>query len=402
MEAFKSIAKRDGIADYMEIGSENLFRTGPYLQNLSATEVTVMWITQERSLGWVEYGEGSHLQHKAVAYQDGLVQINNRIHKIKLTGLQPGKSYRYRILSAEIRGGARVDENLPPGIPMAHFQFGKTVVSSVYTFTTPSLDEDTFDMMIFMDLHDQYQGISQLLEGLADHEKGFDLTVFNGDMFRLMESEDQLINHFLQPCVELFAREKPFLFVRGNHELRGAWSRKLLNYFSLSNGKSYHAFSRGPARLVVLDAGEDKVDEHSEHQGLVASDMYREEQREWLAGEIQKKEFIEAPFRIVFIHIPPWHAKKDRHGSSHCRKMFGDLLNEGNVDLLIAGHTHEMGIYEADAKHNFPVLIGGGPHVGERSVIKISVTTSQIRAEMVRDDGRLAGELTLEKLKDSK
>src|SRR5690606_40943005 len=61
-------------------------------------------------------------------------------------------------------------------------------------------------------------------------------------------------------------------------------------------------------------------------------DQYREKQREWLKREIESPEFKSAAFRVVLIHISPWHSG-DWHGTLHCREMFGPLLNQGKVNL---------------------------------------------------------------------
>src|SRR5690606_40714122 len=84
-------------------------------------------------------------------------------------------------------------------------------------------------MVIFNDHHERSQTIPQLLYrfGYSGNEKDFDLVVFNGDVFDDLESEEQLINQFLIPCVDVFAKQTPFLFVQGNHEVRGAFSRHL-------------------------------------------------------------------------------------------------------------------------------------------------------------------------------
>src|SRR5690606_27669895 len=75
---------------------------GPYLQNVSPTEATIIWVTNKNSVGWIEYGDRNHLNKKFFNYQNGLVMANNRVHKITLSGIKPGLTHRYRIVSTEI------------------------------------------------------------------------------------------------------------------------------------------------------------------------------------------------------------------------------------------------------------------------------------------------------------
>ncbi|MCU0384754.1 MAG: fibronectin type III domain-containing protein [Flavihumibacter sp.] len=76
--------------------------TGPYLQAVSATSMSIRWITNTNSYGWVEYGETEALGNKAHAVTDGLVNAHTRIHEVVVSGLEPGRQYYYRIASKEI------------------------------------------------------------------------------------------------------------------------------------------------------------------------------------------------------------------------------------------------------------------------------------------------------------
>lgn len=360
---------------------------GPYLQNVSPTEATIIWVTNKNSVGWVEYGDRNHLNKKFFSYQNGLIMANNRVHKITLPHIKPGQTHRYRIVSTEI-----------VAVNGSQFKFGEMLTSPIYTFDTPGINDGDFKMVIINDHHERPQTIPQLLYrfGYTGNERDFDMVVFNGDVFDNADSEEQLINQFLTPCVEVFARQTPFLFVQGNHEVRGAFSRQLPDYLGFTNNQYYHAFTRGPVRVLVLDSGEDKTDDNWEYGGLAAFDQYRETQRDWLAREIESPEFKSAAFRVLLIHISPWHSG-DWHGTLHCREMFGPLLNKAKIDLQISGHTHRYATHEPDEDHNFPIMIGGGPIEGNRTLIKFRADTQRIQVDMIRDDGELVGSFSLNK-----
>ena len=355
---------------------------GPYLQNISPTEATIMWVTHKNSFSWVEYGDRMNLNRKFFSYQNGLIQANNRVNKITLPGIKSGQSHRYRIVSTEI-----------VAVNGSQYKFGETMTSPIYSFDTPSETAEEFKMVIFNDHHERSQTIPQLLYrfGYTGNEKDFDLVVFNGDVFDDLESEEQLINQFLIPCVDVFAKQTPFLFVQGNHEVRGAFSRHLPDYLGFTNNQYYYAFTRGSVRVVVLDSGEDKTDDNWEYGGLVAFDQYREKQREWLRREIASPDFKAAAFRVVLIHISPWHSG-DWHGTLHCREMFGPLLNEGKIDLQVSGHTHRFAYHQPDKDHNFPIIIGGGPIEGNRTIMKFHATPSNIKVKVLKDDGEVLGD----------
>lgn len=363
----------------------NKIVVGPYLQNLTPDSVTIVWISSKKSLSWVEYGEGRYTSKKALAYNNGLIEANNCIHKITLKNLKPGTAHRYRIVSTEILGfkGSRVE-------------FGESIESPLLSFSTPELRGEEVKLVILNDIHDRPQIIPQLLyrHGYKGNEKDYDFVVFNGDCFDWVSSEQQMIDHLLQPCIDIFASETPFLLIQGNHECRGGFSRHIPEYFAYPENKYYFSFRQGPIHFLVLDSGEDKPDDNVEYGGLVAFDQYRETQAEWLKKEIEKEEFKQAPFRVLLIHISPYHSG-DWHGTLHCREVFGPILNKAGIDLQISGHTHRYMMHEADENHNYPIVIGGGPLEGKRTLTKLKADSKKMYLEMIRDDGEKLGHLEI-------
>lgn len=366
---------------------KNHFVAGPYLQNMGADQVTIMWITHKNCFSWVEYGAGTYTSKREFGYNNGLIEANNRINKITLTNLTPGTEHKYKIVSTEVLGykGSKVE-------------FGETISSPLYGFKTWGQNEDEFKMVIFNDIHDRPQIIPQLLyrHGYTGNTKDYDFVVFNGDCFDWVTEEQQMVDHLIKPSVDIFATEFPFLLTQGNHECRGSFSRHIPEYYAYPDNKYYFAFTRGPVRFLVLDSGEDKTDDSVEYGGLSAFDRYREVQKKWLEKEIESPEFKKADFRVLLIHISPYHSG-DWHGTMHCRALFGPVLNKARIDLQISGHTHRYMTHEADADHNWPIVIGGGPLEGKRTLIKLHATRKQLDLKMIRDDGELVGKFLIAK-----
>lgn len=360
---------------------KNHFVAGPYLQNIGSDEVTVMWITHKNCFSWVEYGAGGYTSKREFGYNNGLIEANNRINKITLTGLKPGADHKYRIVSTEILGykGSKVE-------------FGETITSAMFSFKTPAVNEEEVKFVIFNDIHDRPQIIPQLLyrHGYTGNVRDYDFVVFNGDCFDWVTEEQQLVDHLIKPSTDIFAGEFPFILTQGNHECRGSFSRHIPEYFAYPENKFYYAFSRGPIRFVILDSGEDKTDDSVEYGGLSAFDRYREIQAKWLEKEVAGEEFRKADFRVVLIHISPYHSG-DWHGTLHCQKVFGPILNKAKIDIQISGHTHRYMTHDADATHNYPIVIGGGPLEGNRTLIKVRATKKELNLKMIRDDGQVVG-----------
>ena len=371
----------DRLADQLpEAGP--ILKAGPYLQSPAPDSITVRWLTNAPCFGWVAFGEApDKLDKKAEAFTDGLVQAYNTVHAVALRGLEPGKKYYYRVHSKKI------DDFQPYKI-----SFGDEFGSEPYTFTTPALGAERVSFLVFNDIHDRPESFPHLMQFQGEGEKDF--VFLNGDMFNYQTDEDQLVAHLLQPLGSMPA-QTPFFFSRGNHEVRGKFARHLSDYFNSEDPQFFFSFQYGPMYAIVLDSGEDKADNDPAYYSLADFDRYRIMQAEWLKQEVRKKAFRKARYKVVFSHIPLYHAG-EWHGTQHCRETWGEILNEAGIDLLISGHTHVYGIHPAEkGKHNYPIVIGGGPKDGKRTIIRVVADREALKLEMVDDAGKLVGELSV-------
>ncbi len=356
------------------------FSCAPYLQNVTERSANIFFITSINAYSWIEYGENA-LDHKAESNLDGFKQANNRLNNIKLEGLRPGADYKYQVISREIIKFDPYD-----------LVFGKTIKGDIHTFRTPKEDENHVACLILNDIHDRPYSFSDLL-GL-NHGFEYDFVALNGDMFDYQTDEQQLIDHLIAPCTDIFACEKPFLMVRGNHETRGKFARNIKDYFAYRENEYYFSFKQGPVHWLVLDTGEDKQDDDKEYGGIVSFDSFREKQATWLERELQNPDCQTCKFRVVLMHIPPFYSG-DWHGTMHCRKLFHPLFEKYNVDIVISGHTHRYGVHPPTVEHSYPVIIGGGPQIGKRTLIQLKADSERLSIKMIRDDGTEVGEYKL-------
>ncbi|HEY1008882.1 MAG TPA: FN3 domain-containing metallophosphoesterase family protein [Daejeonella sp.] len=357
------------------------FLARPYLQMIGPHGINISWITGKLSFSWIEYGEGSNLDKKAYHDENGFIDAYNRVNSVPLRNLKPETTYSYRIVSKEITDFK----------PYA-LKYGEIINTETFSFTTPKENPTNASWLVLNDIHDRPESISHLmkLNGADD----YDYVFFNGDIFDYQTDEKQIIDHFLTPSTEAFATVKPFLFVRGNHETRGKFARDLKNYIGVRGEKGYYAYSQGPVFTIVIDTGEDKPDEHPVYAGIVKFDEYREEQAVWLEGVMKSDAYKKAKFRVVMMHIPPFHSG-DWHGPMHCRKLYAPLFEKYKIDMVISGHTHKYGIHPPDHEHSYPVIIGGGPKDGNRTLIKVKADTKTLNMTMLKDDGTEIGQFQL-------
>ncbi|MEH6305657.1 metallophosphoesterase family protein [Olivibacter sp. CPCC 100613] len=268
--------------------------TQPYLQHPTEDGMTICWIVSKPAFSWVEYWEEGDSAKKVrkQSIEEGISLAHNTVNRIRLDQLQAGKRYFYQVFSKEIV------EFLP-----YKKTFGSVVKSAEFSFLTVDPGKEAISMLILNDIHDRPQSFAAL-EKLVSGQH-YDEVFLNGDMFDYQTDQQQLIDHLIAPCTGVFASEKPFLFVRGNHETRGVFTYQLKNYFENIGKGPYFSFSRGPVFFVALDTGEDKEDDHEAYYGMAAFDPFREEQAAWLEKILQTTDARKASYRVVLMHIPP-------------------------------------------------------------------------------------------------
>lgn len=354
------------------------FKYGPYLQNVSENEATVVWVTSEDALGWVEVAPDDDAHFYAEARPQFFQTVNGRklvgtLHRVTIKGLKKGTKYRYRIYSREVLDHSSWDTS-----------FGKVAASNpsqAFTFTTLDSSKSGFSFTVVNDIHADSEALEDLLEQV-DLEK-MDFVVFNGDMMSHLNSEELMFNGFINKSVELFASNTPFIMTRGNHETRGPFSTRYMEYFPSPTGKPYFTFRHGPAFFIALDGGEDKPDSDIEYGGLSDFESYREEQVEWLKMVVESDEFKQAPLKIVAIHIPAFTATW--HGTLQVEKLFIPILNDAGIDLMFCGHTHRYQyIAKQDKGNNFPIIINAN-----REIMDIKVNSNAIEVIIKDREGKV-------------
>lgn len=358
------------------------FLAPPYLQVLTSSSVDIVFLTSNNAYSWVEYGIESP-ENKVQREEDGFIAAYQRINIVRIKDLKPRTTYKYRIVSKEITSFKPYE-----------LIYGKEIESEEYSFTTPGEDDKQVSCLIFNDIHDRPHSFKDLMS--VRGEKPYDFVFLNGDMFDYQEDEQQIIDHLITPITSLFASSKAFIMSRGNHETRGKFRRAFKGYFSYPKDKFYYSFKQGPVYWIILDTGEDKPDDHPVYADIVDFDGYRKEQARWLEKIVQSEEYKDASYRVVMMHIPPFHSG-DWHGTLHCRQVFNPIFKNNKVDIVISGHTHKYGVHPPNEEHVYPIIIGGGPKEGNRTIIHFEADQKNLTIEMKRDDGQVVGEYEIKK-----
>lgn len=358
---------------------------GPYLQQVTDDGFTVVWTTTMDAASWVEVApdDGSHFYAaERPKYYDSHIGKRRigRLHRVRVEGLEPGTTYRYRIMQQGVlceEGNKRVI--LGEG-------YGSDILKhKPYTATTLDESKDKTEFWVVNDIHARDSVFRLLLKGVEKAKPDF--VCFNGDMLSSMESERQLFDGYLNSAAELLTPAGvPIVAARGNHENRGSFSSKFLDYFPTSTGEVYYAFRQGPVCFLVLDCGEDKPDSDIRYYGMSTTDAYREQEARWLQQVVQSEEYRSAPVHIVILHMIPG-GKGSWHGEQELRRLFVPILNEASVDVMLCGHYHRYAYIDDGSRGTkFPILVNSN---NDKLVVKadrkgIGIDVVNTRGESIK------------------
>jgi predicted phosphodiesterase len=342
---------------------------GPYLQLATEEAVTVVWHTNRPGVSNVEYGPPSALGQQAVSSRHGLVDNDRTSHVVRLTGLKPGTTYEYRVMTREFVGYEK-----------QHIvKWGETVAGETLSFRTLDRAAGAYTFAVVSDIHENAARLDALLSRLDWASVPF--VIFNGDMVNDFMNPGQPFTGFVDASVARFARRIPFVYTRGNHDVRGRHARRLSDYFPTLDGRAYYSFDHGGVHVSVLDSGEDKVDSHEYYNGLVAFDDYRKEQAAWLEQDLRSEAARRARFRVIISHIPPRGA--NGYSIEQVRAQWEAAANAGKVDLWFSGHTHRVARLDPAAGQNGYRLIVGAPD----TLVRVDVTAATLTTTVIREDG---------------
>lgn len=371
---------------------EKLVASPPALLAPSQSSVTIVWAVNALCLGRVTIGEmnadgteGPALINSQQPTDFGFQTSGETVLKVVVAGLKPNVTYWY----------ATVTEALEPPLK------GKVETSEKFRFHLPGADQKELSFVVWNDTHDAAPTLKKLHQ--QTRERKPDFMLWNGDISNNVDRQAQLTPLYLAPAGGLpFAAETVCYHSRGNHDVRGLRAPLLSNYLAFPGDKPYFSFRLGPLAAIVLDTGEDKPDNHPFFKGMAAFQPLREEQAAWLKEEINKPHLKDAPFRVVFCHIPlRWTNEKQVAESGpngydwvslRSRALWHDSLVAWGTQVVISGHTHAWTYLEPAANFPYAQLIGGGPKAAEGILIhgkatpdKLAITLTDLQDKVVKE-----------------
>jgi 3',5'-cyclic AMP phosphodiesterase CpdA len=273
------------------------FYIPPHLQNVTTDGATLIWETQDESVGVVEYGpKGQYTQQAGEAF-------TAKLHRVRVTGLSPDTAYSYRVRAgAEERGDA---------------------------FKTAPAEQRP---IVFAVLGDSRRWEERWQEhGITEHmmQWGPEFVVNTGDLVLDGQKHDLWTEHFGRFAG--FNSKLMMAAARGNHEGPRTGEPDtdwFARYHELpGKGEPFSVFDWGNSHFVLISM---------DYVSRCAEELERD-----LAANTRKNSFVvfHSPVYCTGYSGPEDSRKEDGQSSEKIRA----ILDKYNVPVHLAGHTH---IYE--------------------------------------------------------
>jgi len=305
-----------------------LVTSPPVIMAPRADGFEVAWGVGRLCRGWVEWTADDDA---GIVNSDafGMVPQGDEVLRVRLAGFSAGTEVKVRAVTEAANS------------PFARHESEWKTVRTL----EPAATEAHFAM--WSDTHEHEEALRALDEATPE----VDLLVWNGDLVADNWSGDRgFAATVLDPAGLDVSKGRPLLVSLGNHDVRGPWAFKLREFIATPEDRPYSAFRLGPVACIVLHTGEDKPDAHPTFEGRVAFEGFRKEQAEWLLTATARPEIRDAPYRIVFCHIPlRWKQEPtvDYEGggwddfSRMSRDAWHDALTGWGAQAILSGHMHE-------------------------------------------------------------
>ena len=343
-------------------------RTPVTLMSPRTDGVDAIWAVNRLCTGRIEWTTEDGRRGAVATDPFGFVPQGENVLRVRLAGLTPGTTYRVRAVT---RPAGTADDT----------------VSEWKTFRTLSPAAESTTFVVWNDTHIRNETIQRLHEVTPPA----DFLMWNGDTCNDWTRTDLLVPTLLHPGERDITDRRPLLLTFGNHDVRGARAFEMPDLVTTPSDRPFYAFRSGPVAVICLHTGEDKPDDHPSFRGRVAFDELRREQAAWLAETIRRPELRDAPYRVVFCHIPlRWLDERpqdysatgfDRH-SGRSRDAWHQSLVLWGTQLVVSGHTHRTAWLPPTAEFPYGQLVGGGPAPAAATWIAGRADTRQMTLEV--------------------
>jgi|WetSurMetagenome_2_1015567.scaffolds.fasta_scaffold09182_7 acid phosphatase type 7 len=289
----------------------------PYLQNMSASGVTILFEATDEAAGAVRFGTAA-LDQKADFQMIQKIDPSAPkslwssspppvyLYRVHLDGLKPDTEYRYEVSHGAAALAAKTFHTFPDKpVPVTFIAYG--------------------------DSRSDPKAHREVAANFIAHKPLFIL--HSGDMTGDEKDYSLWDREFFGPLADVIDHI-PLVPVRGNHEGSG---KDLHKIFEMGDKTGWFSLDCGPVHVAMLD-------NYNQDQA----------QLDWLEKDLSA---AKAPWKIVVYHEPTFDL--GGHKSAAGRTTILPILERQGVDIVLAGHSH---LYERFRPILPPAAAGGPGH----------------------------------------
>ena len=313
------------------------------------------------------------------------IKVGEKFYSDHINGVRPSQKsvHRFRIPMSELDKAGKYtvfSRKLPNRLPYMHKLTPQPEYSKSYQFD--KLPQENIKICNISDVHDRLdQAVSTVLAaGKAD------LLILNGDLVDKAVKFEQME----YPCIlagRMTNGRIPVIYTRGNHEMRGPFAEIVQEYVPNVNGRLYYQVELGALWMLVLDGGEDKVDEKNVYGHAIDCNAFRKEELEFIKNTAARGDFKKSKvkYKVIACHVPfPYHVAHSRQEEVEKRRfMIYDnwckvLKQQIKPDLIISGHLHRHALLN-EPHYPAPVLLGSKAHGAACSITTLAGKKAEVK-----------------------
>ncbi len=339
------------------------FTVSPVVLIGGGGEYNIVWQNNNVGIGYVTYKYDGKT-YTVYDEENGVVRSDDKMHTVRVPQEHLDKAGSYTVNAATVTS-----------------RDGYTIKTSDLVTKTNLFNGYTGQKKITMgfisDSHLIYRSknstkYSMMMQSYPNVVERFmqrpDIMVLNGDITNELIHEEEY--YALFELIRLAGSDGtyPVLYVVGNHEKRGFYSKEIEKYLCYDTGEFYCHFDYGPISAFVTDIGEDKQDEQEEYGGLIDMGRYYDEQLLYFDNH---PGYTDGSIYNMTISHAPAYVGNNHHAAN--QSEFASLFKNYGTDLHVCGHDHQLVFRKSTSKVQHPV-ISDGAHVNNQTLKTMLMT----------------------------
>ena len=351
-----------------------IFETAPVVYAVRDRYIIIVPVNAECVM-WVRVGDKEYYDES-----NGILRSATVTHKIEFPMEELDRAGAYTVCFR------RVFER--------HSYYSKLGDVETYENTFRPVTGDSVNVYHIADAHDRVTAPVSCAGYFGD---ALDLLLLNGDICdNSGKEEGGLPMHRIAAGVT--KGQIPVVFARGNHDTRGKYAERLANHTPTDNGTSYYSVRLGKLWMLVLDCGEDKLDDQIEYGHTICCHAFRKRETAFLEEIVRNAESEYAAdgveYRLVMAHNPFTENPRELFNIEVDTYTYWAKLLKEHVkpNLMVCGHTHGCYItHEGDPRDNkgvpCPVVVGAKPMKDRETFLAAALrfTPSQIEVRFTNE-----------------